>query len=119
MPVSTSTGCLTCDDIAEFVGAVIPTDKVSEADDDQAQDGSEDAKPLAGLQPSPQEGHGEQAGEDDYGPAQHLEAGGAGHVESWKSSTEKLFDWGDETEKHIFTSATFMLDLEKKTKQCN
>lgn len=86
-----STWRLTCDDVAEFIGAVIPADKVGEADDDQTQDGGENAEPLAGCQPPSQEGHGEQAGEDDDGPAQHLEAGGAGHVESWKNQSEKLW----------------------------
>lgn len=33
--VRESTWRLTCDDIAEFIGAVIPADKVGKADDDQ------------------------------------------------------------------------------------
>lgn len=105
VPASTSTWCLTCDDITEFIGAVIPTDKVGEADDDQTQDGGEDAEPLAGCQPPSQEGHGEQAGEDDDGAAQHLEAGGAGHVESCKSPSEKPLDQGEVAEKQHYLEA--------------
>lgn len=61
----------------------MPAEEVGEADYHQAQDGDEDAEPLTGKQASPQERHGEQTGEDDDGTAQHLETGGAGHVESW------------------------------------
>lgn len=102
--VSTSTWCLTCDDFAEFVGAMIPTDKVGEPDDDQTQDGGEDAEPLAGRQLASQERHGEQASEYDDGSAQHLEAGGAGHIESWKSQIERPVDQGRVAEKQEYLS---------------
>ena len=59
-------------------------DEVGQAHYDQAQDGDDDADPLAGLQPAPQEGDRQQAGEDDDRPAQHLEAGGTRHAERWE-----------------------------------
>lgn len=75
----------TCDDITEFVLFVLVlAQEVSQANNHQAQDGGEDAKPLAGQQASAQERDGEQTGEDDDGSTQHLEAGGAGHVERCK-----------------------------------
>ncbi len=61
------------------------TEEVSQAHDHQACDGDEDAEPLAGFQASPQKRHREQTGEDDDGSTKHLEAGGAGHVESWNT----------------------------------
>lgn len=97
--VSTRTWCLTCDDFAEFVGAMIPIDKVGKPDDDQTQDGGEYAEPLTGRQPASQEGHGEQASEYDDSPTQHLEAGGARHIESWKSQIERPVDHGSVAEK--------------------
>lgn len=104
MLVSTSTWCLTCDDFAEFVGAMIPTDKVGEPDDDQTQDGGEDAEPLAGCQLASQERHGEHASEYNDGSAQHLEAGGAGHIESWKRQIERPVDQGQVAEKQEYLS---------------
>lgn len=72
----------TCDDVAEFARVVVmPAEEVGEAHDHQAQDCGEDAEPLTEHQAPPQERHREQAGEDDDGPTQHLEAGGTGHVE--------------------------------------
>ena len=80
----------TCDDLTEFVRVFsVAVEEVGEAHDHQAQDGDGDAEPLAGCQATAQESHREQAGEYDDGPAQHLEAGGARHVESWK--THKFF----------------------------
>lgn len=74
---------LTGDDVTEFVRViVVPVEEVCEADNHQAQDGGDDAKPLTGFQTSPQERYREQTSEDDDGSTQHLEAGGAGHVES-------------------------------------
>lgn len=74
---------LTCDDVTEFVRLVVTlAEEVGEPYDNQAQDGGEDADPLAGCQASAQERHGKQTGEDDDGSTQHLEAGGTGHVES-------------------------------------
>lgn len=74
---------LTRDDFADFVRVVaVPAEEVGEPHDHQPQDGDEDADPLAGSQAAAQEGDGEQAGEDDDGPTQHLETGSAGHVES-------------------------------------
>lgn len=73
----------TCDDVADFVRVIVPAEEVGEPHDHQPQDGDEDADPLTGRQASAQEGHREQAGEDDDSPAQHLETGGAGHVESY------------------------------------
>lgn len=99
--VSMSMCCLTCDDVTEFIGAMIPTDKVGQADDHQTQDGGEDPEPLAGCQPPSQEGHREQAGEDDDGPAQHLEARGAGHVESWKMSKREVVGLGGSSRKTL------------------
>lgn len=64
------------------VVVVVPAEEVGEAHNHQAQDGGDDAEPLAGFQASAQERYREQTGEDDDGSAQHLEAGGAGHVES-------------------------------------
>lgn len=61
----------------------VPAEEVSEAHYHKAQDGGEDAEPLTGRQASPQERHREQTSKDDDGSTQHLEAGGAGHVESW------------------------------------
>lgn len=74
---------VTCDDVADFVRVVVPAEEVGESHNDQPQDGDEDADPLTGRQASAQEGDGEQAGEDDDSPTQHLETGGAGHVESY------------------------------------
>lgn len=82
MTQSTRTN-VTCDDVADFVRVIVAAEEVGESHNDQAQDGDEDANPLTGRQASAQEGHWEQAGEDDDSPTQHLEAGGAGHVESY------------------------------------
>lgn len=46
--VCTSTRGPTCDDVTQFVGTMIPADKVCEPDNHQPQDGGEDAEPLAG-----------------------------------------------------------------------
>lgn len=74
---------LTCDDVTEFVRMVVTlAEEVGEPYDNQAQDGGEDANPLAGCQASAQERNREQTGEDDDGSTQHLEAGGTSHVES-------------------------------------
>lgn len=81
---------LTCDDVTEFVRLVVTlAEEVGKPYNNQAQDGGEDADPLAGCQAPAQERHGEQTGEDDDGSTQHLEAGGTGHVESWKQKIEK------------------------------
>lgn len=61
---------------------MVPAEEVGEAHDHQAEDGCKDADPLTGCKASAQERYREQTGEDDDGPSQHLEAGGAGHVES-------------------------------------
>jgi len=74
---------LTCDDVTEIALVVVMAEEVGHAHHDQAQDGDEDAQPLAGLQATAQEGHRQQAREDDDRPTQHLEAGGACHVECW------------------------------------
>lgn len=75
---------VTCDDVAHFVRVIVPAEEVGDSHNDQPKDGDEDAHPLTGLQAAAQEGDWEQAGEDDDGPTQHLEAGGAGHVESYQ-----------------------------------
>ena len=74
---------LTGDDFTEFVLLLVLADEVGQAHHHQAHDGGEDAHPLAGLQPASQEGHRQQACEDDDRSAQHLEAGGARHAERW------------------------------------
>ena len=76
----------TCDDVTEFFFLGTGSE-VSEAHDHQAQDGGEDTDPLTGFQASAEERHREQTGEDDDGSTQHLEAGGTGHVKSWKQTT--------------------------------
>lgn len=82
---------LTRDDFAEFVRVVfVPVEEVGEAHYHQAHDGDEDAEPLTVCQPSPQERHREQTSKDDDSSTQHLEAGGAGHVESWKHPKKRF-----------------------------
>lgn len=59
----------------------VAAEEVGEAHYHQAQDGDEDADPLASQQATPEKRHRQQTGEDDDGSTQHLEAGGARHVE--------------------------------------
>lgn len=94
---------------------MIPTDKVGEPDDDQTQDGGEDAEPLAGRQLASQERHGEQASEYDDGSAQHLEAGGAGHIESWKSQIERPVDQGRVAKKTRISFSDYHLFPNKRS----
>ena len=91
----------TCDDLTEFVLVVsVAAEEVGQAHDHQAQDGDADAEPLADGQAPPQERHREQAGEYDDGSAQHLEAGGARHVECWE--TQKGFFIGHIPKRTLF-----------------
>lgn len=76
---------LTSDDITKFLCVIFVVAKeVSEAHYHQAQDGDEDSKPLTFYQATPQKSHREQTSENDNRSTQHLEAGGTGHVESWR-----------------------------------
>ena len=74
----------TCDHFAELVLAVVLAQEVGQAHHHQPGNGRKDAQPLAQCQPPSQEGHREQACEDDHGSPQHLEAGGTGHVQGWE-----------------------------------
>ncbi len=70
----------------------VPAEEVGEAHYHQAHDGDQDAEPLTGRQASPQERHGKQASKDDDSATQHLEAGGAGHVESWGEEKKNVYN---------------------------
>lgn len=78
--------CLTSDDVAELVGVIfVASGKVGESDYHQAQNGDQYADPLTDQELPPQKRHRKQTSEDDDGSAEHLEAGGARHVEGWKT----------------------------------